>query len=681
MLKRLGLGIALVTLSLLRVSVAHAELKSEHAVQMRMLLDGDVEVEETITLHGDWKKVALTRSFWFRPAQSAWPLQQTLADVSLRDLEGRALAFRERYYEIRGNIDFLEIPASGIVVLRYRIHRALVFSEKQVNLQWNLSGYQWNASIENIQLRLLHPDPSLLEGAVLHYQAGYGSESHRADSVPEGDRLLWNLPESYPPDEPISISINVLAGNIAAPASESYWRELATLVRVPLAALALLFVLALILLFSRPSAVIVTTSITNFVPLVPALLAAFGATHYWYFEKNLQSSADNFSGEFIVNFGLAGFVLLFAWKQRKTLLEGKRAAYFSQLAFPAVLLVAWPIAFVDRSMLIFPLLAFPVYLYWPRRKVALDFGVGAHRIAEEVASRAEVSVGDLAIHFQITEQSLLRALEQNPHLPVVVDHAHKRVLSAEAAAMREELRVCTYCGGATEILGMATLKCGYCEREFSSAKARRSEKPLPLVIETLAIFFETLAIGALFFAATLTLAILVMELMDGGGIGGVIFAAFGGAILSVPVFLIDGLASGLREGRRILIAKLILLCFAWLIAPLVVLWKLHSKRVRIFTGAFDVGELAKQIEERGEWSLKEFAAYLQTNQEDAAELAQYLAVNQIIDAVYDRRGSRLVNRRIYRDIAKEGSCRQCGGFFGVQQGKPSCHFCGASPVA
>jgi hypothetical protein len=98
--------------------------------------------------------------------------------------------------------------------------------------------------------------------------------------------------------------------------------------------------------------------------------------------------------------------------------------------------------------------------------------------------------------------------------------------------------------------------------------------------------------------------------------------------------------------------------------------------VQIFTGALSSKDLDAQLKEQGEWSLEEFAVFLQSNQEDAAELAQYLAVNEIIDAVYDRRESRLVNRALYRDMAKEGSCKRCGGFFGIQSGRATCHFCG-----
>ena len=47
----------------------------------------------------------------------------------------------ERHYEDRANVDFLEIPESGVLVLRYRVHRPLVISENQVNWQWTVTGF------------------------------------------------------------------------------------------------------------------------------------------------------------------------------------------------------------------------------------------------------------------------------------------------------------------------------------------------------------------------------------------------------------------------------------------------------------------------------------------------------------------------------------------------------------
>ena len=255
---------------------------------------------------------------------------------------------------------------------------------------------------------------------------------------------------------------------------------------------------------------------------------------------------------------------------------------------------------------------------------------------------------------------------------MVVDHKKQIILSAEAAALHKELCVCTYCGGATDVAGMGVRKCGYCARQFTSSKKRRSEKPLPLVIETLSIFFETLSMGGFFFAATIGLAILVMEFVDGNIVAGIVGGAISGAILAVLPTLIASLAAKLRKGKGIMATSILLLSTFWLIAPLVVLWKLRSKRVQIFTGALSSKELGQELQKQGEWSLREFAEFLQSNQEDAAELAQYLAVNQIIDAAYDRREARLIDRALYRDMAKEGSCKSCGGYFGIQSGRATC---------
>lgn len=680
MAQRFSVALTIALICLLSAS-ARAELTSTHSLELTFQAGGDVDVEETISLQGDWSSAALTRSFWLQAAQAAWPLRQSLQNVSVRTAEGHDLDYRVRGYEDRANIDFVEVPESGVLVLRYRVHRALDFLTGQVNWQWTVSGYGWKAAITEVRIELNHPDTPAAIDSQFAYHVGYSDENaHQNVSADGGESLFWKFQPQAQPDEPISISVDVITGSLGPAPASWFWQDLARLVQIPLIAFLLLVLLAMPLILLRPAAVVAVTSVSNFVPGVPAMIAAFGATRYWYFEQGHRSAGDDLSGEFIVNFGLAGFVLLFAWKQRRVLRQGIRAAYFSQLAFPAVLLIAWPIAFVDRSMLIFPLLAFPCYLYWPRRKVALEFGVGAHRIAEEVGGRGEATVSELAGHFRITPDGLLKALQQNPHLPIVVDHKRQVVLSAEAAALHEELRVCTYCGGGTETLGMAVRKCGFCDREYTSSMEHKADKPLPLVIETLAIFFETLAIGLCFLAGTIAIAILVMDTVAGDVVEGLIGGASSGGIVCIPAVLSWTLASGLRLGKGLGTTQLLLLCCAWLIVPLVVLWKLRSRRVRIFAGTFDVGEISTQLADKGEWSLSEFADYLQSNQEDAAELAQYLAVNQIIDVVYDRRAGRLVNRSLYRDIAAEGSCHRCGGFFGVQQGRATCHYCGASDL-
>jgi len=672
-------GLLVVVLACLGVTPARAQLQSAHDVQASVRIDGDVDVVETITLAGDWSETPVTRSFWLLPADDAWPLRQSVHEVRVFDEAGTALDYRERSYEDRANVDFLELPDSGRIVLKYRIHRPLALHSSRATWNWMVTGYAWKGEVTSVRLRL--SGPHALDSASLQYAMGYSDDpAQQVEPSTDAEGATWEFLAEAPPDEPVRIAIGLPRGDIEAATSKVFWNDLMQLSRIPLGAFVALLALGFILIVAYPWRAIIITGFANFVPGAVATISAFGVTRYWYFEQGHRGAGDDFSGEFIVNFGLAGFVMLFAWKQRRVLAEGKRAAYFAQLAFPAVLVVAWPIAFVDRAMLMFPLLALPVYVYWLRRKIALEFGVGAYRISEEVGGRGEVSVDELAAHLRLSPDSLLKALRQNPHLPVVVDTAHQMVLSAEAASLHDELRVCTYCGGATEAAGMAVRKCGYCEREFTSSKKRRTEKPLPVVIESLAIFFETLTSGAFFLAGTIALAILVMEAVGGSLASGLIGAAISGAIFCIPAVLLSSMGSGLRKGQRVGWAKLVLLLFFWLLAPLFVLRALSSKRVRIFTGDFDTTELATLVGEQGEMSLPAFAEYLQCNLEDAAELAQYLAVNQIIDVVYDRSKSRLVSRRLYRDIAKEGSCTACGGFYGVQQGRATCHFCGAAPA-
>lgn len=81
--------------------------------------------------------------------------------------------------------------------------------------------------------------------------------------------------------------------------------------------------------------------------------------------------------------------------------------------------------------------------------------------------------------------------------------------------------------------------------------------------------------------------------------------------------------------------------------------------------------------DRGECSLVELSEYLKCSQEEASELSWYLVANQLIDAVYDRRHNRLVRRDLYRQIADEGDCNTCGGFYGVIASQLRCHYCGS----
>ncbi len=662
-------------------SQAQAQIRSEHLIEAQVRPDGDVDVVETITLLGPWDDTHITRSFWLRGAEDAWPLRQEVREASASTRRGSNLELRKRDYEDRSNLDLLELPSDGVVTLRYRVHRGLEFSDDRAIWHWMATGYAWPGTVTRVRVRLRAPHE--VASASLSYAVGYGDAAPTSASpVIESGVATWELVLEAPPDEPISLAIGLPRGTLSAPDRQAFVADMVELLRLPLAAFALILALSIVLVFVRPRGVIAATVVANFIPGAVAVISAFWVTRYWYFEQSHRGVGDDFSGEFIINFGLAGFVVLFAWKQRAILREGNRAAYFAQLAFPAILLVAWPLAFVDRAMLFFPLLAVPVYLYWLRKSVALEFGVGAHRIAEEVGGRGEVAVAELATALEMTDGSLRKALRLNPHLPVVLDHKENLLMSAEAAAVRDEMRVCTYCGGATEVAGMAVRACGYCSREFKSSKKRRTQKPVPVVIEAIAMFFETLAGGAYVFAGTVAFAILAMEAIGGSLVDGLVGSVIAGGLFCIPALLLGTLGAGLRRGHNVGIVKALLVALGWVLLPLLVpLRKLSSRRVQIFTGEFDVAKLGEFLIEKGELGLAEFADYLQSNQEDAAELAQYLAVNQIIDAVYDRRGSRLVSRQLYRDIAKVGSCQRCGGFFGVQQGQATCHFCGSPAPA
>lgn len=93
-------------------------------------------------------------------------------------------------------------------------------------------------------------------------------------------------------------------------------------------------------------------------------------------------------------------------------------------------------------------------------------------------------------------------------------------------------------------------------------------------------------------------------------------------------------------------------------------------------GTLDVDVLKTALNDAGELSLDELARLLDAPFEEAAEVARHVSASGAIDAVYDRAGARLVQRALYRDMAKDGSCDACGGLVGVVDGQVTCPFCG-----
>jgi hypothetical protein len=100
--------------------------------------------------------------------------------------------------------------------------------------------------------------------------------------------------------------------------------------------------------------------------------------------------------------------------------------------------------------------------------------------------------------------------------------------------------------------------------------------------------------------------------------------------------------------------------------------------MQLHFGKLDPKQIEKEIAERGELSFAELADLLETSLDEAVELARYLAGNDLIDAVFDRVGRRLVARKLYATMAREGSCTNCGGILGVVGGQVACHHCGTA---
>lgn len=636
---------------------------------------GTIQVSERITVRRDAHGALspLSRRFWVEPA--AFPLRQQVSHVRVHDASGTPLRYRRRAYADWINIDLVDIPKANpaTLVLDYTIERGMTFRGDTAVWRWDWLGLMWNVSVDRVDVAVSLPPAVQADQVALHAQLDYsdyaGSKLALADGV-----YRWHTTKPIAPNRRLVWELRFPRGDIAAPTG--YGSDLVNAAGVVLWVLALLVVMALVLLFVPARIAIAATPVFTAVGVATALMVLGKNALYWFHEALYRpGELDNIATEQV---GFVGFVVIlvgFAVVQAYHLRRGRKHAYYAQLALPIALFMPAPMYSTNPQLLFCWLLGLPLVIYWLRPAIRLHFGVGLHRLLEHVTTEGEVSFDALAAVLQISAAQLARILERRPGLPVVVDFDRRRAFSPSVAALQADVMICATCGAATETRGMDMVSCGHCQREYAASRKAKPRNPVPVFVEAMAAVVDMF--GAFFVAwgALLLVTFSVLALFDGDLVVSIVLAL----IFALPALPLFKISRSLRTGKSTVGFTIVCLLTAPAIVPLFALVRMRRNRIRLFFGSYPPELIGKKVAAAGELSLDELAAVLQTTVEEAAEVARYLAGNDLIDAVFDRHGRRLVARAAYRDLAGEGACGNCGGVLGVIDGRAACHFCG-TPV-
>ncbi len=689
---------------------------------------GWVDVEETITL--DLKRGgALTRLLPMPEGTDNLLLRQRIDRVVFRadGPNGPVLPFRLRTGDYWANIDLLNLkPGKQVLYLSYRILHPHRREGRDGVFVWQCPASFWNLTVTALDITWRVPDtmdPKRLKVK----NAYYYSETVKGTVTTGKNSIRFVATKQHiKPGKHVEFTLTFPFEGIARNGGTSSVRELTVQGRITLITFAVLLLLALVALFLPARRAISLTAAANW--LYPIALAAilWGPTVYWWNERNFRAPGDsNALLSFLTNPVYILFYLYFAYLQRKGFAAWKRNAYYVQLAVMPILTI--PFMIPGTEFLLFGLLGLPALIYWHRREIAWQFGAGVDVIVEKVNAQGALSLKELAASVQLSDAQLENILRQNPNLPVIPDYAEGSIVSMETAAMREQLKVCPSCGGGSTVtVGQALLECAYCGTPFSASRKpmapvgetgtdsrsrrRRNrrdvktpngsfdlmemvirtlrdpfnpgvarDKPVPFVVEGIAAFLTTAAMGAFFYAVLLGVVFLGLETFEGSGLvsgvfmGGVTLAVLGGLGIALIAF-----AEELRKGKLYTLLQILLVLTAPLLVSLVALRKIWTPLCKLHFGEKDPRSLEALLKEKGELSLAELTKELDTSYGEATDIAAYLAGHQIIAAVYDRVHARLVHRDLYATMSHEGSCASCGGILGVHHGKVACQYCGTT---
>jgi len=636
---------------------------------------GTIRVSERIELRRDAGGAlsSLSRRFWVEPA--AFPLRQQVTNVQVHDGDGKPLCYRQRAYGDWVNIDLLQIPegSPATLVIDYTIKRGLKLHGDTAIWDWDWLGQFWNVRVDRLDVAVSLPAVVQLDQVTLNAQLDYADYAGSKPVMDDGV-YRWHTAGPIPPDKRLVWQLRFPRGNIVAPSG--YAADLVTAAGVVLWVLVLLVVFAVALLFIPARAAIATTPVYTAIGVATAVMVLGKNALFWLHEARYRpGELDNIATEQV---GFVGFVVIlvgFAVVQAYFLRRGRKHAYYAQLALPIALFVPAPMYSTNPQLLLCWLLGLPLVIYWCRPAIRLHFGVGLHRLLERVTTEGEVSFDALAAALQISPVQLARILERRPGLPVVVDFDRRRVFSPSVAALQADVMICATCGAATQARGMDMVSCGHCQREYAASRKARPRNPVPVFVEAMAAVVDMFGAFFLAWSALLLVTFSVLALFDGDLIASIVIAL----IVALPAIPLFHVSRSLRSGKSVTGFTILCILAAPTIVPLFALVRMRRNRIKLFFGSYRPELIGKKVAAAGEVSLDELAAMLQTTVEEAAEVARYLAGNDLVDAVFDRHGRRLVARAAYCDLAAEGACKNCGGVLGVIDGRAACHFCG-TPV-
>ncbi|MBN2722900.1 MAG: hypothetical protein JXR95_02385 [Deltaproteobacteria bacterium] len=617
--------------------------------------------------------IILSRNLDLKPLN--FLTRQQIKDVSVKDSKGQNLKFRVRHYMNWGNIDFLEIPGDGKLFLNYTI---LGFADFHKSLSFDIVGIQWNIAIKKIHFEMQFPQEIHQEKtqAIIDYQ-----EDKKGRFIIDGNTLIYEYKGTLKPKTPVNIRLEMKK---PLPQENRYKTDLKEIIQqnkiVIIFAVFFLF-MSLIFIFLPADIVHKCTFLMNFLIIVPAAVITFPGILYWIHESkirggdwgNVISDIAFFAGFLFI---LVGFII----KLNRDLLGYKKSAWYMQLAMGAVLFTLIPIP--HSSAILLPLMGYSQLLYWLRRDISFKFGIGLNRISEYVWNEGEVGFDDISKKFSMSKKNVTNLLEKNRNLPFIIDYSTSTAMSPENASLKNNMIVCPYCSGAGTISGGAgKLECVYCGREFhSSLKEEKRPKPVPVLIEAIATVFLSLGFSIGGFGLFLSLIFFFLGIIDGDGVtSSLTLSLVTAAIFSGINYLFYIFSGSLKKGQSLSVLKVILVVTAPLIIPLIALFKLGNKRVKLHFGEISDDEIKKEITNRGQMTVDEFSKWLGCSIDEATDVILYLTGNALIDAVFDRKTGSLVSRELYRKIATEGECINCGGLYGFRDGALICQYCGHKP--
>ncbi|MBU1221971.1 hypothetical protein KKF34_05900 [Myxococcota bacterium] len=669
---------------------AESEIKSSVTIK-----DGNAFYKEKILLSGV-KKTFLTRNIYLNNLNML--ARQRVSDVSLTDSKGTKLRFRIRNYNEWANIDILELPSDNIINLSFTVVGGAPLS---ASLMHRITGIAWNLPVKNLDFEMIFPFS--IKGTKFKFRNNF-SDIDKPDYKVKDNILTFNIKNLK---KGSTVDMTGTLENWSS--SQKYKKGVSEIVKQNLIALifiGIFLIFSISAFFLSPLAAVKLTVVMNSLITVMLVIILFPSVRYWYFESIARGGDfSNTFSEIFMSMSFMSIFLFILFKVNQGLLAFKKSAWYMQIGLGAFLFIVTPMP--HTSTILLPVLGFGQLIYWLRKDIAFQFGIGLYSVSEYVQNEGEVTFDNAAKKFKLSSEQFTKLLEHTRNLPIVTDYSHKLLMSPENAALKENLRCCPYCSGASMMLtGAAKAECEYCGREFvaptnmkkNEATVKKGkndkdnktseevtttgkEKPVPVIVDAVAEFFRSFAFAAGGFGVLIGFVFFVMGVFDGDGmVSAIAVALFGAAVLMIPAYLIYALSEGLRKGKYYWEMRIFLIITAPLVIPLIAFFRTGTNRIKLHFGQISPQEFEKEVETKGEMSLSEVASWLDASEEEASDTVAYLAGNNIIDAVYDRRKNRLVHRKLYRSICTATECPMCGGIFGVIDGKTTCQYCGFCPA-